>query len=449
MHTRRRLVAALTLTALALAGCASDDASDVDTLGAAADADIDPEIDAGADGPADEAESDDADEDTDAGEDDEFAEDEANEDEPEDTGADEPEDTGADEPEIELGDDTGDDQGSPFDGTEVAAATAAVFEEFGSTSPGCAVGVLRAGERFVDAFGMADIDAGIALEPDSIFDIGSVSKQLTAGAIALAVLDGDLSLDDDVTSLVDEIGPFDQVVTVADLIHHTSGLPDYTVLLDADDDEVTTNADALATISGDGVALNFEPGAAFEYSNTNYVLMAEIVDRVSGQSLVEFSADRIFEPLGMSDSVVRDDQGELLEGQAQGYGDESDSGDWQAIGSSWRQTGDGAVHATVDDLLTWAELFLPDAIEADGGIGSSQWRALMLQPGPVADGGSAYAFGIGLEEDGELLTHAGSWIGYSSSLAVRPADDLAVAVACNIDLLDADSLVASVMDIWR
>ncbi len=274
-----------------------------------------------------------------------------------------------------------------------------------------------------------------------------MSKQFTAGAIALAVLDGDLALDDNVFDIIDGVAPsYDGVVTIDDLVHHTSGLPDYTELLDADDDEVTTMQDALDVMRADDFVPDFEPGTAFDYSNTNYVLMAEVIQQVTGQSFVEYSAERIFEPLAMNHSVVRDDQGDLLDGQAQGY---INDGEWVPAGSSWQQTGDGAVHSTVGDVLNWAELFFGDSPAPDGEVGSADWLLLMLQPGSADDDGTPYAFGISLEQDGDLLTHAGAWTGYSSSLAVRPNDELAVVVLCNIDDLDADELASNVMDVWR
>lgn len=335
--------------------------------------------------------------------------------------------------------------------TSTAASTAidAVFAEFDDTTPGCAVAVRDGrGDHHHAQFGMADLDADVPITVDTIFDIGSVSKQLTGGAIAVLVAEGDLALDDDITEFVPELGPLDEVITVGDLLHHTSGLPDYIEFLDAEDDDVTTMDDALDVIAsedGDPVAL---PGTEFEYSNTNYVLLASIIEQVSGSSMVDFSSTEIFEPLGMDRTVVRDDQGELLDGQAQGY-DGSD-GDWEPVGSSWRQTGDGAVHATPLELLRWADVLLGDPDE-ESTLGSTAWLDVMITPGPVADGDDRYGGGIEIVGDGDdlLLQHGGSWIGYSSALVMRPASGVAVAVACNIDGIDAENLAESTLDIWE
>lgn len=228
-------------------------------------------------------------------------------------------------------------------------------------------------------------------------------------------------------------------------IHHTSGLPDYTDLLDVDYEEVTTAQDALDTLAA---VQPEDPGTVQKYSNTNYFLLGQIVQAVTGQTLVEYAADEIFTPLGMTHSSYRDDQGTFTDEQAVGYYD-NDDGTYSPAVARWRQTGDGAVHTTVADLLLWARLFL-DA-PRDHGLGSQQWLDLMLTPGPIPDDdGSEYGGGIGLYQiDGQqVLYHGGAWIGVASYLQVQPADGLAVALTCNVDDLDAEALGDEVVQVW-
>jgi CubicO group peptidase (beta-lactamase class C family) len=330
---------------------------------------------------------------------------------------------------------------------EVATATDAVFAAFhaGST-PGCAVGVHLDGEVVHEAgYGTADLEAGLPITPDTVFDVASVSKQITAGVVMALVVDGELALDDPVGAWLPDLDVSPATITVGDLVHHTSGLPDYIDLLDADYADVTTADDALAVLQG--AEASGEPGTTFEYSNTNYFLLGQVVEAVTGQSLADVADERIFDPLGMDASRVRDDQGTLDPGQAVGYA-EADGG-WEPVLSAWRQTGDGAVHTTVGDLLRWASLFLEPPREA--GVGSDGWLDLMRTPGPVPDeDGAGYGGGLVLLDiDGEpLLFHSGAWVGVSSYLLVQPADRLAVAVACNVDDLDAESLGDAVAAVW-
>jgi CubicO group peptidase (beta-lactamase class C family) len=332
------------------------------------------------------------------------------------------------------------------DAVTADAATDALLSAFDAAStPGCAVGVLRDGAvRFEDGYGAADLEAVAPITPATVFDVASVSKQITAGVVMSLVVDGELGLDDAVDDWLPELD-LEPTITVGGLVHHTSGLPDYVELLDADDTEVTTAADAIAVLQG---IEGDEPGTRFEYSNTNYFLLGQLVEAVTGGSLAEAAEERIFRPLGMDATRIRDDQGTLDPAQAVGYA-EAEDGSWVPVLSAWRQTGDGAVHTTVDDLLRWARIFL-DPPRATG-VGSSEWLRLMLTPGPYPDeDGVGYGGGIGLDEiDGELvLLHGGSWLGYASYLEVRPSEQLAVAVACNGDDIDAEDLGAAVADVW-
>ncbi|MEX2622058.1 MAG: serine hydrolase domain-containing protein [Egibacteraceae bacterium] len=331
--------------------------------------------------------------------------------------------------------------------TDRQADTDAAFADFDETTPGCAVGVYLEGHVVVEtAHGAADLQAGTPFTADTVIDVASVSKQITAGAVMGLIVDGDLDLDDDLTDWLPDLDITPGTVTVADLVHHTSGLPDYVDLLDAEPEEVTTAVDALSAL--EGVAVR-DPGTVFEYSNTNYFLLGQLVESVTGRTLVDHAADAVFAPLGMLDSRYRDDQDSTPPGEAVGYYDEGD-GTFEPAVSRWRQTGDGAAHTTVGDLLRWARVFL-DAPTAHG-VGSPEWRELMLTPGPIPDDdGSRYAGGISLYDDVNgrpALSHSGGWVGVSAHLQIQPDDNLAVAVACNIDDLDAEALAEEVVRVW-
>jgi CubicO group peptidase (beta-lactamase class C family) len=324
------------------------------------------------------------------------------------------------------------------------AATAQVFGDLDERGPGCAVAIRHADGVAEWQIGLADIERNDPIDADTVFDIGSVSKQITGGVVAALVLDGEIGLDDPVGEYISGLDAGLESATVADLVHHTSGLADYVDLLDADFEEVTDAGDALAAIRSSGP--NFAPGTAFEYSNTNYFLLAQVSEVVSGQSFAELTDSLVFSPLGMEQSVVRDDQGELLDGQAVGY--ERTGTNWDPAMSRWRQTGDGAVHSTPLDLVRWSELFLTgDRAVDDGVVGSDEWIDVMLSTGDVEDDdGTGYGFGVSVGNG--MVTHAGSWLGYSSWLGMRPSEGVAVALACNIDGLDAETLGLDVLEVW-
>lgn len=186
---------------------------------------------------------------------------------------------------------------------DVETDTAALFSAWaGSDGPGCAVSVVRDGRTaFQAAYGQANVEAGTANTARTAFQIGSVSKQFTAFAVHLLAAEGKLSLQDDVRKHVPEMHAFDRPVTVDQLLHHTSGLRDeWMVLLQGRrPEDAVTQHDTLRALFAQR-ELNFEPGSRFVYSNSNYTLLALVVERASGQSFPAFMKARVFEPLGMA-----------------------------------------------------------------------------------------------------------------------------------------------------
>src|ERR1700739_4884466 len=192
-----------------------------------------------------------------------------------------------------------------------AAAVDEVFSDLTKPgSPGCALAVYRDGKIiYARGYGLANIEENIAITPQSVFDIGSTSKQFTAASILLLEKQGKLSLNDDVRKYVPELPSYGQKITILNLLNHTSGLRDYLVLMELagiNIDSVTTDADALALINRQK-ALNFAPGSEWLYSNTGFFLLSVIVQRASGKTLREFAAENIFEPLQMTPTVFCDE----------------------------------------------------------------------------------------------------------------------------------------------
>ncbi len=194
----------------------------------------------------------------------------------------------------------------------ITARVDKVFERWDKRdSPGCALGVYREGQViYKRGYGMANLDHDVPITPSTVFNIASVSKQFTAAAITLLAQQGKLSLDDEVRKYIPELPDFGTPITLRHLIHHTSGLRDPAPLLDLAGWRIgldhITEADVLGLLSRQR-ELNVRPGERYEYSNTNYILLAQIVTRVSGQSFREFTHAHIFEPLGMKNTFFRDD----------------------------------------------------------------------------------------------------------------------------------------------
>ena len=331
-------------------------------------------------------------------------------------------------------------------------AKAAVDEIFADLtkagSPGCALAVARDGKILYEkGYGLANIEENVAITPQTVFDIGSTSKQFTAASILLLEKQGKLSVNDDVRKYIPELPDYGKKITILHLLNHTSGLRDYLELMTLagiNIDGVTDDDDALGIIARQK-ALNFEPGSEWLYSNSGFFLLSVIVKRVSGKTLAAFAAENIFEPLGMTQTLYRDSHTELVANRALAY-DEKDPGAGYALAVSYfEQTGDGAVHTSVEDILKWDENFY------SGQVGGKALLAELQENGHLNNGKKLdYAKGLVMSTYRGLatVTHGGSWGGYRAQLARFPEQHFSVACLCNVGNANPSKRAMRVADVY-
>jgi CubicO group peptidase (beta-lactamase class C family) len=311
--------------------------------------------------------------------------------------------------------------------------------------PGAVVGVIRDGKvLFTKHYGMADIERGVPMTAATEFFIGSMSKQFTAFAIHLLAKDGKLSLDDDVHLYLPDVPDFGKKITVRHLLHHTSGLRDYFDLMamaGLRPGDVIAEDKALAMIRRQRT-LNFEPGQEWDYSNTGYVLLARIVERVAGKPFPEFARERIFVPLGMTHTLFQQDCRTLVPGRALSY-EPADTGGYRFAPVNISTAGDGGVLTTLGDLALWDRNFY------DGRVGGMDVVRQMQATGVLNDGKPIdYASGLlvytyrGLR----LVEHSGASGGYSNQLWRFPDQHLSVMVFANTSDIDTFQTVRRIAD---
>ena len=306
-------------------------------------------------------------------------------------------------------------------------------------SPGCAIGVIRAGEILcARGYGMANLEHGISNGPATVFDLGSTSKQFTAACIALLAIEGKLDLDDGVQKWIPEIPDYGRPIAIRHLLHHTSGLRDYLVLFSlagVPSEDWTDASDALAMLSRQK-GLNFDPGAEYLYSNSGYFLLSQVVERASGKSLAVFAKERIFDPLGMTHTHFHDDHRLVVPGRATGYATREEGGLGIEM-SDFEQTGDGGVMSTVEDLARWdANFYAPK-------VGGAPLLEMLRTRGRLNDGKELdYALGLVLGRHGEVSfeAHGGSWAGYRTQMLRFPDRRLTVVVLANLADVDPGDL---------
>ncbi|MDQ3950592.1 MAG: beta-lactamase family protein [Gemmatimonadota bacterium] len=332
--------------------------------------------------------------------------------------------------------------------TSLAARTDRIFAQWDrSDSPGCALGVFRDGRIvYARGYGMANLELGVALSPQSVLDIGSTSKQMTAMAVVLLAQQGRLSLEDDVRKHIPELPAYEKPITVRHLLTHTSGLRDYLTLwylAGIDDADFTTEAEALDIIRRQK-ALNFLPGEQRLYSNSGFFLASVIVERVSGRSLARFAEEHIFRPLGMRHTRFNNDHTAVIQGRATGYA-RRDGGGYSTSMSDFEQIGDGGVLTSIEDLQRWDENFYTGQVGGRATLEKLHQRA-------VLNNGRTEPYALGLIVDTyrglRRVRHGGSWAGYRAELMRFPDQHFSVAVLCNLAGTEPTTLARRVAEVY-
>jgi D-alanyl-D-alanine carboxypeptidase len=297
----------------------------------------------------------------------------------------------------------------------------------GHLLPGVTIAISRHGKPiFAKGYGEADPMRHLRADDQTVYRIASISKQFTAAAIMLLVEAGQLALDDDVTRYV-TIPTHDQTVTIRELLEHVSGMPEYTSLADfpAWSASHVTPAEIVARVMDE--PWHAPPGTKFEYSNTGYVVLGMVIEKLSGMQYRDYIAQRVVSRAGL---------------QSTGYCDESRPDPHRAAGYDRTDTGlvptapidmttpfsAGALCSTASDLVAWA------AALADGKVVSPASYVQMTTP-PKLDPVSHYGFGlaVGVYEGHRAISHDGGINGFASELHSYPEDGVVIAVLTNSD----------------
>ncbi len=335
--------------------------------------------------------------------------------------------------------------GAPLPAASRAAIDSIFVPMSHSGEPGCAVGVYRNGAVvFTRGYGFANLTHDVPITPTTRFTVGSVSKQFTAASIALLARAGRLSLDDDVRKYIPEMTAYPTTVRVRHLVHHTSGLRDFWELVGLSGlrfDDGYTNDDMLAMAARQR-GLNFAPGAEYRYSNTGYLAMAVIVQRITGQTLREFADSAMFRPLGMRETVFLNDHNEIIHDRATAYSPRD--GGWSV--NVWNNDiiGQGGLVTTISDLQKWDENFY------SGAVGGREFLDLMHTTEPLTGGAAnSYAFGLQLAtyRSAKVVEHTGSSGGYRAALVRFPDAHTSFAMLCNRSTANTTQLSQRMADV--
>ncbi len=292
--------------------------------------------------------------------------------------------------------------------------------------PGCSAAAARRGVTvWTGAVGSAQLSSGTALTPESAFDWASDSKHVTGMAVLSLVADGSVSLDAPVATYLPDAGPWALNTTVEQLLHHTSGLPDYIALLmdkGVGIADPVTQDQALATLVD--VQASQPLPQPWAYSNSNYIALASIVEAVSGQPFADFVEQRLFAPMGSSLAV---DPLAAYPTIVERYHAQTTTSPALSVG--WDVVGDGAVMGTPKAMAEWFDV-MRTGLPGDPGIAHAMVAgAVDLKDNP----GISYGAGVFISPDG-FVWHTGEWQGDVSYVTISADRSTTLAIACNFDV---------------
>jgi CubicO group peptidase (beta-lactamase class C family) len=310
--------------------------------------------------------------------------------------------------------------------------------------PGLALRIIQNGQPLkTAAYGVANLETGTVVKPETVFEIGSITKQFTAACILLLAQDGKLSVDDPVNKHLPEAPAAWTHITLRHLLTHTSGLKSYTGLEGFELSHHLTQQQFIKAIAAQPPV--FQPGESWKYCNTGFNLLGYVIENVSGESYWEFVSERIFKPLSMTNSGDRLPS-RIIPNRAAGYQQTNHI----RINRDYDLTdvfSAGAMVSTVDDLSRWNAALDGNSLLRQS-TKEEMWTPVRQSDGKLPQ--TKYGFGWFLDptQGHKNIGHSGSTSGFSASIQRFPDDNLAVIILTNTDEQIATALAKKVASFY-
>lgn len=315
-----------------------------------------------------------------------------------------------------------------------------ITEKTPPNGPGMVMLVARGNEiLYHKAFGLANLELEVPMNPGQVFQIGSMTKQFTAIAILKLMEEGKLHVEDDIRRFIPDYPCPQGPITIHQLLNHTSGIKDFTRMKSIMD-IAHKDLDPKELIEFfKGEPLDFAPGTQFKYNNSGYVLLGYIVEKASGMSYEEFIESEVFAPAGMSDSRYTHYR-EIVPNRAYGYHNREGYTNKMHISMNIPYAS-GALMSTADDLLKWQRALLSEKLV------SRSTLELAFSPKTLADGTPVeygYGWHIKTLDGARSLEHGGSVFGFKSMGVYLPENDIYVVGLTNCDCISPTQLVRDI-----
>ena len=308
--------------------------------------------------------------------------------------------------------------------------TDSIFSQLTDESkPGSAVLVVKDGAILLNkGYGLASLEFKVPIGANTVFDVASVSKQFLGFAISSLVEQNKISLTDEIHKYIHELSDFGHDITIDHLVHHVSGIRDWTGTLTMAgwSLEDIILFDQILRMTYNQKELNFIPGEEFQYSNTGYNLLAEVVQRVTGLSFRAWTHDNIFEPLEMNDSFFLDDLSEVVMNKASSYELVDDV--YHLTMNNTIALGSSSLNSTTTDLAKWV-LNLNSKVVGGEAVINRMFKTSKLNDGKSID--YAYGFWVGNYRGTFWVDHTGGWASFRTYLTHFPDQHLSVVILNN------------------
>ncbi|HEY6111408.1 MAG TPA: serine hydrolase domain-containing protein [Chthoniobacterales bacterium] len=327
-------------------------------------------------------------------------------------------------------------------------------------TPGAAVIVIQNGKVLLKkGYGLADLETKQPITPDTAFRLASLTKQFTAMAVMMLADRGKLSFEDSLSKFFPEFPPYAQKVTVRHLLNHTAGFPEFEQLwlqngrIDCDwprsskTDRTCFEPDSGNTLNllAQVKILRFTPGARYEYSNSGYVILGQIVEKVSHQSLAQFFKEKIFKPLGMNRSILDDETRPELWNAATSY--EFEDGIYKDIDYTPLNLiyGEDNIFSTVEDMYKWDQALYTEKLVKAATLEKA------FTPGKLNDGtpiGYGFGWRLGRVCGLDARYHRGDWVGFQNDILRFPSEHFTVVVLSNVKEFDPEKITEEISKIY-
>ena len=317
---------------------------------------------------------------------------------------------------------------------QIASIDQFVKDEMGRQRiPGMAVGIYSRGRILLaKGYGLANVELDVPVKPQTIFHAGSIGKQFTATAIMMLVEEGKLSLDDSITKYFPEAPASWKPILIKNLLSHTSGLAGYGddrpnepfyERLDFTEDELMTKVEAMP--------VEWAPGEKWEYRNTNYLVLGILIHKITGEPYWQFLDERIFKPLGMTSSGLKNAR-DIVYNRASGYAlDNGQLKNEKWVSPTFSATADGSLWFNVLDLAKWDAALYSTRLLTQASL-DRMWTVYKLNNGTPNPGPFGFGWRIDRFHGHRDMEHSGAWWGFTSSILRYPDDGLTVVVLNNL-----------------